>query len=515
MKSALTNIGRDSIANAHQGAFFTITHFALAYVNDIELTNNPASADMTSLLSDPVGGKSNGDYIFNIWQTPFKWDGNSRKYGNGQNLADGFGSYYRYEYDECAERNVLTCYTPGLESLPYGLKTSGTSVYGARNSTKYPSDYQGSLTEPNIPAPLKYDTSVTAPTYDTRKYSKYFPIKSYSCINSTDEGINSKVTNMNYKLELPAVTTKTDDLTYALQNAIGNFKFNRIGLYATVSTYPTDLPNTLITSIVPMADEEPILFAVIDLVNDEVCGSSLLDILKTRDDTGMAAFSFDAQITLTSVNNYPNFAGNASMYVDVVRDDATRYFLNQLENQANVSDSIMQLQLQVIQIAQYIEKISGNSTIKSMRKGFDSLTALDQNQEYFIGDSSKAIYYFDASSLRSFDDSMINTSNVIINVYNTLSDNSIIIQDGEKIQIILANLDGRNYVANNGTRLDYWSGEIIINNFGLNKENLSIIKSSTISGISSAKVTIELVFCAQYASWVVSYVNVIDESLVA
>ena len=110
---------------------------------------------------------------------------------------------------------------------------------------------------------------------------------------------------------------------------------------------------------------------------------------------------------------------------------------------------------------------------------------------------------------------MINTSNVIINVYNTLSDNSIIIQDGEKIQIILANLDGRNYVANNGTKLDYWSGEIIINNFGLNKENLSIIKSSTISGISSAKVTIELVFCAQYSSWVVSYVNVIDESLVA
>lgn len=499
MKSAITNIGRAFIANnTTGGVWFSITHFGLAWVNDTERANNPAEATASKLVLDA----GNGDYIYNIWQTPFKYDGTGRKYGVGDSLPTGFGGYYKYEYDECTNRNSLTCYSSDVSSLTYGFKDNGVTLYGATSSIT------GSLTLDNIPAPLYYNTT-TASTYGTKTCSKFFPIKAFTTVETTDDSIDSKVTLMNYQLELPAVTVNSANSTYVLENAIGNFKFNRIGLYVTLSTYPDDIPG-LVTSLEPVADTEPVLFAIIDLTNDEVCSSNILDILKTRDDTGLASFSYDAQLSLTSVNEYPCFASAANMYIDAVRDDATNWYLNQLENNANTSEAIMQLQLQLSQITKALAKMTGTDLSVNVRSGFNSISFLETNSETYIGNTSNKIYYFKGDLFRSYDDTSINTYNAIINIYDTNNAN-VSIQDGEQLQIIIDNLDGRYFTdATNGA---YWQGKIYINNYNSTlKEKLAIIDSTVIKSKTSAKVTIDLEYCLENTTWIVSNITAFDEN---
>ena len=135
MKSAITNIGRQFIINnTTGGAWFSVTHFGLAWVNADERLTNPAIDTATELVKTQVSGRNNGDYIFNIWQTPFTWDATGRKFGLGDSLPEGFGSYFRYDYDNCNKRNKLSVYSPGLESLPDGAKINGTTYYGAKEA---------------------------------------------------------------------------------------------------------------------------------------------------------------------------------------------------------------------------------------------------------------------------------------------------------------------------------------------------------------------------------------------
>lgn len=505
MQSAITNFGRKFIVqNETGGACFSITHFALAWVNETEFTNNPASAEMTTLIQETPGSKTNGDYIFNIWQTPFYFENDNRQYGLGTNLSEGFGSYYSYEFDECKNINTLKCYATPPSYLQEGFRVVSTLEGASATGT-------GDLTLANIPAPLKYNT-ITAQNLNVATYSKYFPIKSFHTVETTDDTINALVSVMNYQLELPAVTTKTSDLAYALQNAIGNFKFNRIGLYATLSTYPDPIPG-LITSLTPVANEEPVLFACIDLTNTSTCGSegvtSTLDIYKTRDDKGLASYTYDAQISLSSVNSYPNFAGTASMYVDMVRDEATNSYLNQLETQANTTEAIVQMQLQILQLSQYIESITGINPITPTKKGLQSVTKLGQNFEYFVGNSLKNTYYFTGNSFRSFDTRTINNSNAFINV---LSNEQYNVEDGDTVKIIIDFLDGRSYSVNS-SKYKLWTGSIHINNYdGNSKTKLLKIDNNMIAGIEYAKVIVTLMFSSDLSTWLVSDLSIFDEN---
>jgi hypothetical protein len=123
MKSAVTNNGMNFIINnTTGGAWFSITHFSLAWVNETERTNNPAISTATNLVSLPdSNGKANGDYIFNIWQTPFSWDATGRKYGIGESLPEGFGSYFKYELDNCLNINTLEAYADCGISSGHGI----------------------------------------------------------------------------------------------------------------------------------------------------------------------------------------------------------------------------------------------------------------------------------------------------------------------------------------------------------------------------------------------------------
>lgn len=507
MKSAITSIGREFIVNnTTGGAWFSVTHFGLAWVNDAERTNNPATENATVLVLPPSdnSGTTNGDYIFNIWQTPFAWDATGSDYGIGETLPQGFGAYYKYEYDECNDRNQLIGYAdPNIKSD--GGVTIGAYI-GATNSAK------GEMTLANIPSPLFYCTS-TATTCATKTYSKYFPIKSYFPVVTTDSSINAKVTIMDYVLELPAVTTQINDTVEAIIQSIGNFKFNRIGLYVTKSSYPDNIPN-LITSLTPMADEEPVLFAIIDLTTSTTCGSTssdtVLDIYKTRDDTGLAAWVFNAQTNLSSVSNVSNFAALASMYVDAARDDATNAYLNQIEFTANITESIMQLQLQYLQLQNYVKKyITGSAASTSLtKKGIDSIIMMAMNKEYFINDINNNVYYFKGDLFRSYsDNSSLNSANAIINI-SSIMDN---LDDADEITIIIDNLDGT-YLTIASESYQKWTGSITITNYdGSVKDKISLINGEFIKGFNNAKVTINLIYSYANTCWIVKGISITEE----
>lgn len=506
MKSAITNNGINFIINnTTGGAWFSITHFSLAWVNETERTNNPATATATKLVSDPdVNGKTNGDYIFNIWQTPFAWDGTGRKYGVGESLPEGFGAYFKYELDNCNDTNTLEAYADSGATPGYGI-TTGKYV-GATESTP------GALSIENIPAPLYYSTA-NAIKFGTKKYSKYFPIKSYYPVNTLGEGDEAKVGIMNYTIELPSVTTKINDEIESIKQSIGNFKFNRIGLYVTKSTYPDNMGDRLITSLVPVADEEPVLFAIIDLTRSNSCGTSTVDttlnIVKARDDSGLNAFTYEAQIDLTPVSSADNFASLASMYVDTARDDATNFYLSQIEANANLVESILQLQLQYLQIKGYLGK-TAQQLMSEKKKGINSILMLGHNKEYFIDSISKPVFYYKGDLFRAYEDNgSINRSNAIINISNSISG----IEDGDSLTIIIDNLDGSVYDFG-GIKYPKWSGNIMITNYSDTKEKIAVINYENIAGLSNAKVTVDLIYSYVNSCWIVERVTTLEEKYI-
>lgn len=513
MKSAITNIGRQFVTNnTTGGAWFSITHFALAWVNAEERLTNPPADTATELVMTQPSGKNNGDYIFNIWQTPFTWDATGRLFGVGDSRPQGYGMYFRYDYDGCEQRNKLTVYQSGMEGLPSGARVNGTVYYGASEATYSASSgaYSGGsgsdLTMVNMPAPLVYNNATAVYPYNTTTTTKYFPIKAFRSVEATDDTINAKVSLMDYVLELPAITSNTQDESYTLQNAIGNFKFNRIGLYVTKSSSPDPVPQ-LITSLVPMADTEPVLFAIIDLASDEICGGEILNIFKTRDDSGLSAFSFDAQIPLTTMISEEAFASAVSLYRDSARDDATNAYLNQLESTANTVEAIMQLQMQVIQLSQYLKNISGINPLQSSVRGFNSLLMLQPNNEYSISSQKNNIYYFKGDLIRSIDPTIISTANEIFTINVSSS-----IPDGESIKIIIDNLDGRIYSSGTSTN-PYWTGAIYFTSMnGSSKVKIGAIDYVTLREYSHAKVSVELIYSAVNSMWIVSEINVVDES---
>lgn len=520
MKSAILNSALPAMtAGTESGYWLSITHFALAWVSEEERTANPAVETLTELVRQTPGDNIvRGDYIYNVWQTPFAYKDYSGQFpvpsDLAPELAQGYGKFYQYQYDhECSGVNALianantTSQTPPQDVLDY-LASAPFLGYSPANPTR-----SSDLTEANIPVSLDWSGT---PIAGMAKYTKFFPIKAYRPIKQEDV-LNSTV--MNYALNLPPVSSQYGNKESFYANSIGNFKFNRIGLYMTKCS-KTTVTNTADPKnvYIPMAQEDPILFAVIDIgVPDQDCtGNDVnFDVYKTRDDSGFAGWEFDAQLVVSTaiVEADPTFY---TLYTDAIRDEATKFYQAQMMNNASMAQSIMQLQMMVLQLANRIEEISGVNPFTPYKVvGYDVKGALEMDKEYTLSKSATGKkMLLDALSFRGIKTGgvqYINSANALFNLKKFSSSNKLV--DGDFVKITIYNLDG-SYETVGGNDVSWWNGSILFANFDEEDENktkIFEINSELIKGISYAKVTLMFSYTSD-AGWVLESQSIIDES---
>lgn len=471
-----------------------------------------------------------GDIIYNLWQTPFSYD---QYAGSFDQLSQNVSAYYQYEYDTCNYRNVLQLnqnlsqtqraqYTdpatwPGninAFNTKYGYSNPSSSNVNGLNNPHGTSNYS-ELTAENIPVPLKYDINGTNAKYGVTPYSKLFPIKAYTLINEND---NSDKVTINFNLDLPAISSSIADKINFYANSIGNFKFNRVGLYMTKCTKqdPTQASDSK-DVYRPLTTEEPILFAVIDIGVDSCTSNDVrFDVYKTRDDSGFSGWDFDAQLNISNAS--PCLAqSDPTFYVDAVRDEATRYYQAQMMNNASMAETIMQLQMMVLQLANRVEEISGISPLTSLKtSGYNLNAILDADREYSITDSdSTNKMLLDATAFRGSSSNGVN----VINSHNALfSLGSDSAADGDFVKVTIFNLDGRYYSVNSSgsaINVHYWNGELIFANYSETsgaKTILFKIDASLIEGLTFAKVSVLFSYNSALLTWVVENVSIINET---
>lgn len=507
MKSVILNSALSQIAaNAHLGFWLSVTHFSLAWVSEEERTANPISPNMTELVrQSPVGGVVKGDLIYNIWQTPFPVSQYAGSFSPSENIA----SKFQYEYDSCAKHNVLKCNTLSNSStswdtaladagFPYNFSFDG---YSESDSSK-----TSNLTLANMPYDLRYSVHSNQ-IKGVTSFSYLFPIKSYNLI---DDANNNGEVIVNYNLELPAMSSAITQESQ-LENGIGNFKFNRIGLYMTKCTENTPSDNTKPT-YTPMANMEPVLFAVIDIgVNSCNANDVRFDIFKTRDDSGFTGWDLDAQLPIKSgLSGSTLVQSLRTFYIDAVRDQATIYYQNQILNQASLSETVMQLQMMLLQLATAFESATGLNPYKVKAvAGYDVDAILEKNTEYTIANSASSRLLLDATAFRGVFDSdiqYVNDSSSLINLPTKGYSN------GDVAKVTITNLDGRRF--NRGqSKYPWWTGSIIIASYnGQTKTKLYEIDANNILDMSVAKVTAIMSYSSNRGSWILESVSVVDES---
>lgn len=533
LNSALPYLTKD----VGYGPKLSITHFSLAWVSEKERTENPAVPTMTEMVrQSPSDGIVRGDYIYNVWQTPFNYDRFSGQFPApskvSSELAKGFGTYYQYEYDDCIGRNVLipnqiTTKTDGLDAFDDGTiagpeakqffeqsDNEGHAFYGYVEGVEESSE----LTATNMPPALEFSS-----TYGIAEYTKFFPIKAFRPI--TQKNV-ANATIMNYALALPPISVNYGNSVDFYAKSIGNFKFNRIGLYMTVNSEREDSRSTNDPKdfYEPMAstptdfDQYPILFAVIDIgVPAAGCtGNDIsFDVYKTRDDKGFAGWEFDAQLTVSSTILEAD-EGFYTLYTDAIRDEATKYYQAQMMNNASMSQTIMQLQMMVLQLANRVEEISGVNPFSPYKMaGYDVNGTLSVDKEYVLskGGSNRKML-LDAIGYRGITTGgvqYINSSNALFSLKTKSSSNAI--EDGEFMKITIYNLDGR-YYSDSGNDVSWWNGSILFANYNEDdgtKTKIFEIDSDLIKGMSFAKVTLLFSYSGD-SGWVLESQSVIDES---
>jgi len=521
MRSAILNSALSSIAeNTNSGFWLSITHFSLAWASEDEKTENPVSATMSEVIQQtPVDNKVKGDYIYNIWQTPFAYD---QYAGSFFNLDQSFARYFQYEYDVCNYRNVLRCnQNQTAESWPVDLAPHfpfGSNLYGYINPSAgnpTPTEPGSDLTEENIPYYLDYSVLENQQA-GVSKFSKLFPIKAYHLISKDD--VDGTIT-VNYNLNLPAISSSIADKINFYANSIGNFKFNRIGLYMTVCTKQEASTSTNPKDVyIPQADKEPILFAVIDIGVDSCTGTDVrFDIYKTRDDSGFAGWDFDAQLAIATSNLNTLVQTFNTFYVDAVRDDATKYYQAQIMNNASLAQTVMQLQMMVLQLATAFEQNTGLNPFTTIKvAGYNVEASLNEDQEYFISKgSSNNRMLLDGLGFRGVNElgvNYVNSSNALFSLKSYSSNNNV--NDGDLIKITVYNLDGRFYTVG-GNDVSWWNGSILFANYDeTNKIKTKIfeINSDLLKGFSYAKVTVLFSYASTLKKWVLESLSVIDET---
>lgn len=468
------------------------------YENTIDSTNYPK-----------------GDIIYNVWQTPFP---HNKYHGQFSDLLQSYASYFQYEYAECDSQNVLKTnehsyptsagWPSELTSngFPYGFNYLGSTNTSPTVGTK------GDLSVANMPYYLQYtENGDNATLRNLETTSKLFPIKAFTIIETTDDS----QTVVNFNLDLPALASNINDSIQKYIDAIGNFKFNRIGLYitATNNVTPLDGSNNE-TQIIGAANVEPVLFAVIDLGSGANCtGTNVnLDVYKTRSDEGFAGWSMDAQLPISNKNNIVQT--KPVFYMEANRSDATQAYENQLISNANTTETIMQMQMMILQLANTLENYTGVNPIAKQYPGFQQFGTLNPNSEYFIGQASQAQkYFFDASLFRGVN----SESNFLINQYNAAIDlmqhtDTNVLTDGKTVKVFISNLDGSYFVKSN-IDIAMWNGSILfVNNLNGVRSKIFELNTNTIKGILHAKVCLEFAYSKLNNIWVLSSMSVINES---
>lgn len=402
MRAVITNAGSDTLYTDTGSQFFVnVTHFSVAYVNGAERNRGLDVGYLRSLTSlVPPGTNSDGEIIYNVWQTPFY---NTDHAGVGGSLASSFTTYYRYEYDKELDRNILyvsraavifSGLNPEFDALcngyvsdiqlygiaggentvaentnkssfagitlpPFNYKVAISNGYSAHNSIDRTDDSQimsaqDFFTSDNMEGFLVQDGAI-------KKYNattpKYFPIKSWYPVKSSDingpeiDTTESPVRAINYEISLPGYAAKNvSDITDIIKNSIGNFRFNRIGIYATKMASFGGAPGS-ITEFMPdqSGDNEPILFAVIEL-NSEVGGIAKSNgIIKNREQGGNFEYNLDWQIDLGVTSN-PAFINGDRFYQESYRSQATTQLMQGIESTAVLAEGLMQLQFGMLEL---------------------------------------------------------------------------------------------------------------------------------------------------------------------
>ena len=507
MKSAILNSALPFIAQqANSGFWLSITHFSLAYASNDERDENPIGPQMTEMVrQNPPDGVVKGDYIYNIWQTPFA-DGQYA--GSFFELTSNPSKYFQYEYNNCDQKNVLKG-NQTIESAA-GWDDAYTHGFGfgfAYDGYSDTDKLTSKLTSANIPYALRYDIQANRDAGVTQ-FSELFPIKSYTHIDRSSEGEML----VNYNLSLPALTTSLKNLIY--EKAIGNFKFNRVGLYMTVCAKTEVTVNGKLKSqYTPYVDKKPILFAVIDIGVDGCSSNDVkFDVYKTRDDSGFAGWDFDAQLPIKNVSN--SAQTDVAFYHDTMRDSATVHYQAQIVNNASIVETVMQLQMMVLQLATAFQQITGINPYSSTKiAGYDVDSILEIDNEYEIstgGSTSRML--LDAMAFRGISDAStayINTSNAMFSLVSSPD-----IEDGEIIKVTLYNLDGT-YYTSNGVVQPWWNGSIVFVDYNAStskKTKLYELDFNKIKGFSYAKVTILCSYSKASGRWIVESVSTIDET---
>lgn len=404
MRAAITQAGFDTLTSDNVSQpFMNITHFSLAYVNGDERNRGLSSSYLIGLTKLVPDGSS-GEVIHNVWQTPFY---NTDYAGVGGSLASSFAQYYHYEYDQETDANVLyvepaaiafSGLNPEFDALCGGYQDlvilrgitgaentatekSSTSTFGdvvlppfvnfAEAAALGYSAY-GDGNGPYLATDFLANSILSDYTTNNVYYAttpKFFPIRSWYPVESSEmDGFTpSNVKIMNYEIALPGYAAKNAlDLEEIRLNSIGNFRFNRIGVYVTKAAAGSPVPTT-IRDFFPNQDgtEEPVLFAVIELDQDVGGIAKGNSVLKTRSqESGTYEYSLDWQADLEFATS-PSFINSSKFYQESYRSQATTQFMRQIEGNTILSEAFLQLQMQVLEMM-FTNRVGTNTALSDM-----------------------------------------------------------------------------------------------------------------------------------------------------
>jgi hypothetical protein len=185
-------------------------------------------------------------------------------------------------------------------------------------------------------------------------------------------------------------------------------------------------------------------------------------------------------------------------------------------NNASMAQTIMQLQMMVLQLATRVEEITGVNPFTPYKiAGYDVNGGLELDKEYILSKgSANRKMLLDAVAFRGVTSGgiqYINSSNALFSLKTFNSNNKV--ADGDFIKITLYNLDGR-YYSESGNDVSWWNGSILFANYDEENETktkIFEINSDLIKGKSFAKVTLLFSYSGD-SGWVLESQSVIDES---
>lgn len=469
MQIQILNSGLKALAEAgtNSGYWISLTHFSLAYANEIEQKINPCRPTMTELISTSSANRIDstssdyaayktyidsstlfGDTIYNIWQEPFaQFYGEFYNKNNNQLLStDSLASNYVYEYDDCNSRNMLYYFNNGFSEFD---PSSATNTYSGTYSTTTTSE--GTSTTTYSSSELD-DVSKISPLYITSasgiaqnkngtyytNFSKLFPIASWRGIKNNASASEVVV---NFTLKLPPVAASITNEIETYSKGIGNFKFNRIGIYGIVQNR-TALMTGDVNDANPIYTSAPVLFAVIDIgVSNSNCSTNErnIDIYKVRDDSGFSGWTYDLQIPLAIATSSSSSSTQKSFYFNEENSEAANYYLSNIESYAELSETVMQLQMMVLNLANRYKNLSNSTSLKSNAPVIKKLTT----GTAVLLDSAYTKYIFDSSDFAAQYDShgnLLSKSNGSVK-FVMPSDPA----DGDTMELLLCNFNIRDW----------------------------------------------------------------------